>query len=185
MDKKERGKLFCRLVLSSAALILVILFWSLGVIESVPEQLLSIVALAALIIAVIAVIAIFRSLSTLVGGKSGTEQGEVPQPDFWKQETEKLPPATVLKLVSVRSLLEDWDIIEFLVLTKSGIVKLGATAETLAGGSEFFNKKFYIEDKVYDSANMMSAALEELFPEEEVEVYLIDGVEAKYWKIPG
>ncbi len=183
-DKTDKKRLICRIVLSLFTLTLCILFWLFKIIDMIPEALISGLAFASIIAAVIAFVVLFQSLSGIFSEENAGKPEEMPNLGFRTQETEKLPPATVLKLTSVKSLLESWEIIEFVVSTPNGIIKLGASAETLPGRSEYINKEFYVGDKIYGNMNAMNAALDELFPEVDVEVFLIDEVEPKYWKIP-
>ncbi len=182
--QKERKRQFQRFIISLIVLGLCGLFWVFRIIDILPEALVSGAAFISLAVDVICVVVCIRCISDMTKADAGDDAEEMPHLGLAELEEKNLSTPTVMKLEALKHLLESCDIIDFLVSTEKGLVRLGATAETMPGKSEFFNKKYYVGDKVYNDIEAMSVAFEELFPDGEAEVLLIDGLDVKHWNIP-
>ncbi len=110
------------------------------------------------------------------------EIGNITSPRMRKKKNNLIP--TTISVNAVISLLADNDIIEFEVAKEETSIFLGSSSDCEPGSSVFFDKLYYIETKAYTDLDNMIEALNDLFPDGEIPVLLIDGVSPKHYRIP-
>ena len=93
-----------------------------------------------------------------------------------KRNPSALPTKSVDQQEILRLVREN-DIVEIEALHNKQIVHLGTSAESHAGSSRFFNKRFYIDDREYlTEEEFIQAIAPYLDHRETVQVYTIDGL---------
>ena len=83
------------------------------------------------------------------------------------------------KLMAVSEILElsaNNEIIEFVVCVNKKLISIGASSDCRRTGFVFENKQYYIANTEYNSVELFSKALNELFPDGSVLVHRIDGL---------
>lgn len=79
-------------------------------------------------------------------------------------------------LMEVMQLTNNNDIIEIIIVTGGGIVKVGSSSDYKHSTGDFFDKKYYINKTEYTQSDDFSKALEMYIDEGFLWVYSIDGV---------
>ena len=79
----------------------------------------------------------------------------------------------------VIDLTKKYDIIEFEIMFKENIVKTGTSADSKSQSSSPFDKKFYIEQEEYLTAEEFEKALSSYIEDGKINVIAIDGVKPK------
>lgn len=176
---KEKIKRILKILVPLIILICSFVYRFEQILDIIPYQLKNITALALVALRIICIVIIVRSFyNTAHDDKQAQSFG------MWEGDEKKLPPATKIKLSSIKKMLEDSEIIEFVVSADEGIIKLGTSTETEPGRGDFFNKEYYAGDKIAADIDEIFDYLDELFPDGEVEVFLIDGLQPKHYNIP-
>lgn len=86
------------------------------------------------------------------------------------QQTMSIPLSEVID-----SIIKN-DIIEFLILSENGIVKIGSSSDNKYSSAVFTDKRYYIDNEEYQSQETFSLELTKLFSEQTVNVITVDGV---------
>ena len=84
-------------------------------------------------------------------------------------------------LERVIALAKECHIIEFEICANENLLKIGASSDNKYASSVFFNKRFYIENDEYFTADAFEKALFEYSSDGKINVVSIDGTEAKKW----
>lgn len=98
-----------------------------------------------------------------------------------KQEEGDFITTTPFGLERVINLVKENDIIEFEIKSTSGIIKVGSSSDCKLGDSVFFDKRFYIEQNEYLTAEEFETNLLQYGIDGIINVIAIDGVKAEKW----
>ena len=88
------------------------------------------------------------------------------------------------KEVSLEKTVEiicDNDIIEIEVYFDNHIIEIGASSECKYTSVKFENKKYYIMEFEYDTKELFVEKLNSMFPNGNIPIVRMDGLELKYW----
>ena len=83
------------------------------------------------------------------------------------------------KLEDVMLLVEQNDIIEFEIRTDRGLILAGSSSDCKNSSSNFFDKKYYIEENEYETISDFREAMISFSKDGALAVYAIDGVKQK------
>ena len=81
----------------------------------------------------------------------------------------------------VINIVKENDIIEFEIKSTGGIIKVGSSSDCKSGDSVFFDKRFYIEQNEYLTAEEFETNLLQYGTDGKINVIAIDGVKAEKW----
>lgn len=98
---------------------------------------------------------------------------------FFKKKPKKVEYLDAFKLFH---LIESEDIIEIKSIFDNEIHTFGTSSETDGQGTPFKNKQYFIDSKVYESANELFTELKKYIIDGKIPVYKIDDIPAnKYF----
>ena len=86
-----------------------------------------------------------------------------------------------IDLERVINLAKENDIIEFEIKSIDGIIKVGSSSDCKLRDSVFFDKRFYIEQNEYLTAEEFETNLLQYGTDGKINVIAIDGVKAEKW----
>ena len=88
-----------------------------------------------------------------------------------------------LTIEAVTKIVSENDIVEIEVCTNNKTIKIGASAECKYTSFIFENKLFYISKSEYETIELFTEALTELFPKGIIPVSKIDDLPLKFWRL--
>ena len=185
---KEKG--IIKLVVS----ILVIIIVSLGIKLKFDDPFISgVKGWGSVALLIGAFVSIVRSSAEITSSRKGETKSEeeVEVPEIGSILSPKKEPGKnkshkrIIPVNSAVTLLAEWDIIEFEALVEQESLFFGSSSDCEAGSAVFFDKIYYIGNERYAELDEMVEALNSLFPMGEMPIIHIDGVDPKYYKIPG
>ena len=130
-----------------------------------------IIAIASFIAGIVAVLCIYTSVAEIMYVRDNRERESFRPPT--------LIECTVKTQDEVIQLLSNSDICEILAVNGNNIIRFGATSDCKNSDCDFFNKAYFIEESEYETIEEMRNALNEVFSDESIYVYSIDGITTK------
>jgi len=88
-----------------------------------------------------------------------------------------------LTIEAVTKIVSENDIVEIEVCANNKTIKIGASAECKYTSSIFEDKLFYISSSEYETIELFTEALIELFPKGIIPVIKIDDLPLEYWNV--